>query len=260
MNSILRRWAHDKFSDIPSNATAQRELTAIHSAQEPAYRIGIETGMRYFVEPYSGLHNLYYFWPISGLELRQNYRSPVLELISKALKSKANGTLIDVLKNRLKLIEHLGVEWKRMEFDNQWSGFLVHIHLTAAGMQKVDTVSMHLIKYLKLLLAVAQNPIPIYPLCRGYFEELKCLRTVDFDFYSLQKSKGTTSLLHDFDVHSLKKLFFKKNVQLSRLCRNWPRDCSTDRLQICSMCPRSDCNLICRRLAKFWSGWQIRDE
>ena len=192
MNSTLRKWVESKFADVPSDKTVKQQLSAIHKAREPAFRIGIETGMRYFIEPISEQKQITYFWSISGLELHQSYRSPVLQLInSHLLESAAAGSLFDVLKNRLMLIE--GIETEVFYNEDRWSGTAVTFELTAAGERDVDLVTFYLFKYLNLLLVTMQNEDKLDRVYRGYFEESKCMDSVYFDFYALLQREGIRS-------------------------------------------------------------------
>ena len=190
LNSTLRKWVEAKFSEIASDKNVKSELAALHEQRASAYRLGHETAMRYFIESISEQRQITYFWSISGLDLHESYRSPVLQLINSHLvESAATDSLFDILKNQLMFIE--GIDSEVFYDEKKWTGTSISFQLTAAGEEHVDLVSFYLLKYLNLLLVTARNNKKLDKVYGAYFEETKCIDSLYFEHYALLKRERT---------------------------------------------------------------------
>jgi len=184
--STLAAMAKKRFGPVKSNPKLKKPK---YDAKGIAYRRGHETGKMYYIETISRQKQLRYVWGLPGLGLHDRYREPVLQLINAhLLASAANGTLYDVLNTKLLLVETMQSE---VFYDEkEWSGISITFELTSTGAKHIHLLSEYLFKYLRLLLAAAQNDGPkgLGGVFKLYFAESKCMDALYFKYYSLMKA------------------------------------------------------------------------
>ena len=170
----LEKWAKEKFSSIPNNGTYSTPTQVKPYLPE-------QLGVRIDIEPMKDTRKLSLNFPVP--KSTKNFKEKPLDILSNILASEGKGSLYSYLKKE-GLIESLSSYYYGPDDFEQ---FTIDVTLTPKGLKNYQKVTESAFSYIKLLSNKSFN--------EHYFQELKAIDKINFDFQEKRSSSGTASSL-----------------------------------------------------------------
>jgi len=164
----LEQWAREKFGPVPNNGSVSKPTTVKPYLAE-------QLGVRIDIEPMKDTRSLTLHFPVPNSV--KHFKEKPLELISSIMANEGQGSLFSYLKKQ-GLIETLSsYHYGPDDFEQ----LTVSMTLTPKGLKDYRSVTEAVFSYFKLLGDEEFN--------RQYFDELRAIAKINFDF----KEKGSSS-------------------------------------------------------------------
>ncbi|MCL1077750.1 peptidase M16 [Parashewanella spongiae] len=170
----LEKWAKEKFTAVPNNGSVSLPVEVKPYLDE-------QLAVRINIEPMKDTRNLTLYFPVESST--KYFAEKPLDLISDLLANEGEGSLFSYLKQE-GLLESLSSYHYGPDDHEQ---FVVTMTLTEDGLNNYQSVTESVFSYISLLSDESYN--------RNYFEEMKSIAKINFDFSEKQSPAGTARSL-----------------------------------------------------------------